>query len=114
MLGYVTMRGRVLGYNRRSKAYERLVRRIPTAYHTFVLGQQGESPASVEDDPQCLSVLKHYHSLMLLAQDARKPMFRLTPADGAMGSHLYAVRDAHRDFDRLARIIAERSEAATE
>jgi chromosome partitioning protein len=59
-----------------------------------------------------LGVLKHYRSLMSMAQDARKPIFRLTPADGAMGSHARAVRDAQRDFEKLAWVIVERSGVA--
>jgi len=46
---------------------------------------------------------------MPLAQEARKPMFHLKPADGAIGSHMRAVQDAYRDFEKLARIIAQRT-----
>ena len=63
---------------------------------------------AIENDPNCLALLKHYRSLMPLAQEAHKPMFHLKPADGAIGSHLSAVQDAYKDFKRLAEKIAAR------
>ncbi len=45
---------------------------------------------------------------MPLAQEARKPMFSLKPADGAIGGHAQAVQDYYRDFRELAREIAGR------
>ncbi|MGH9319809.1 MAG: ParA family protein, partial [Vicinamibacteria bacterium] len=59
-------------------------------------------------DPHCLAALKHYRSLMPLAQEARKPMFHLKAADGALGGHAAAVQDCYREFRALARSIAER------
>lgn len=53
---------------------------------------------------------RHYPGLMQLAQAARKPIFHLTAADGAIGSHAVAVRDSYEDFERLAREIARRCE----
>ena len=38
--------------------------------------------------------------------DARKPMFALRSADGAIGSHIEAVRACHDDFLRLAQKVA--------
>jgi chromosome partitioning protein len=45
--------------------------------------------------------------LMPLAQDARKPMFFLKPADGAIGGHVAAVRDCYDDFEALAKRIRQ-------
>jgi hypothetical protein len=45
---------------------------------------------------------------MPYAQDARKPMFELKSADGALGAHLTAVQRCREDFENLARKIAER------
>jgi chromosome partitioning protein len=44
-----------------------------------------------------------------MAQETRKPMFFLKPADGAMGAHTYAVQEAYRDFRRLAEEVARRA-----
>ena len=51
---------------------------------------------------------KHFRSLMPLAQEVRKPMFALKPADGAIGGHTRAVAECYRDFQALAREIARR------
>ena len=37
-----------------------------------------------------------------------EPMFHLRAADGALGGHIYAVRDCYADFERLARRIADK------
>ena len=60
------------------------------------------------DDPNCLATLKHYRSLMPMAQEARKPIFALTAADGAIGSHAAAVNQAYRDIEKLAAKILKR------
>jgi len=45
----------------------------------------------------------------VVAQEARKPIFRLKASDGAVGSHAKAALDARRDFETLARKIADAS-----
>lgn len=74
-------------------------------YHRSFLGTPlgSSTPAP---DPYHLGTVKKYRSLLPLAQDARKPMFLLKPADGAIGSHVEAVRDCYRDFKQLALRIA--------
>jgi hypothetical protein len=59
----------------------------------------------VDNDPYCLAALKNYRSLMPLAMEARKPMFHLKPADGAIGAHARAVQDCATDFRELTRRI---------
>lgn len=89
------------------KAYERWIQRIPSQYRTSVLGQKEVTrPPQAVSDPYCLAMLKHYWSLMPLAMEAHKPMFKLKPADGAIGAHVYAVQDCYRDFQTLAKKIA--------
>ena len=58
------------------------------------------------DDLNCLATLKHYRSLMPMAQEARKPIFHLKAADGALGGHIHAVKDCYRDYENLASAIA--------
>ncbi|HEY8020456.1 MAG TPA: ParA family protein, partial [Thermoanaerobaculia bacterium] len=81
--------------------------RIPEIYHHEILGEPVETPIP-DPDPQRLASLKHYRSLMPLAQDAHKPMFLLTAADGAIGGHSKAVSDCYVDFALLALEIANR------
>jgi len=88
--------------------FVRWIREIPAAYRGAVLGESLDQEVRVENDSHCLGILKHYRSLMPLAQEARKPMFFLKPADGAIGGHTAAVQDCYRDFRELARRIAER------
>lgn len=102
--GYVLQQHRVrLG--RAVSAYQRWMDRIPGIYRTDVLGQDGAAPA-LTDDPNCLAQLKHYRSLIPMAQDARKPVFALKPADGAFGGHQAAVQASRHDFAELARAVA--------
>jgi len=68
-----------------------------------------QSPGlNVASDEFCLAQLKDYRSLMPMAQEAKKPMFLLKPADGAIGGHQGAVREAYRDFEALAAAILQR------
>ncbi len=60
----------------------------------------------LENDPYCLATMKHYRSLVPMAQEHRKPLFMLTAADGAIGGHANAVTSAHNDFQRLAKKIS--------
>ena len=106
-IGYVVLQ-HALRLNRPVKAYERWMDRIPRAYRDSVDGEREEPCPPLEKDPLCLATLKHFRSLMPLAQEARKPMFALKPADGAIGGHVNAVRGCYRDFRALAREVARR------
>lgn len=107
--GYVVMQHAVR-LDRPVKAYDRWMARIPAVYCKAVLQADAVLSMSVHDDPHCLAAMRHYRSLMPLAQEARKPMFFLKPADGALGGHAAAVQDCYRDFRSLAQRIAERCE----
>lgn len=84
-----------------SGGHNRWVEGVASAYHHEILGEP-EGSRREEADPHCLSVLKPYRSLIPLAREARKPMFLLRPADGAIGSQAEAVRDCYREFEELA------------
>lgn len=109
--GYVVMQHAVR-LDRPVQAYSKWMKRIPGVYRDAVLQEEQAGTTSVETDPHCLATLKHYRSLMPLAQEARKPMFFLKPADGAIGGHAVAVQDCYRDFQALARRIAESCDIA--
>lgn len=108
-LGYVVLGGHGMGLDRVVKAYKRWIDKIPVDFHGAVLGET----APPEPDPYCLAQLKHYHSLLPLAQEARKPVFALKPADGAFGGHAQAVQRAYEDFRGLAISILDASKAST-
>jgi hypothetical protein len=105
-LGYV-LQQQAIRLDHPAKAFHRWTQRIPSEYAFSVLGQPGRD-LLVTDDPECLAVLKNYHSLVPLSQEARKPMFFLKPADGAVGGYAAAVNDAYLDYKRLASRIADR------
>ncbi len=93
-----------------TKIYNRAVREIPSIYEEFILNQSSENNISVDNDTNCLSLLKTYPSLMPIAQEAHKPMFHLKPADGILGSYSKAVSNVYRDFKNLAYKIAEKTQ----
>lgn len=107
-IGYVVMQHSVR-LDRPVKAYGKWMDRIPRTYHQYVLAEEAREALRVDDDRECLAALKDYRSLMPMAQEARKPMFHLKPADGAIGSHVQAVQSCYRDFRALAKAIAERT-----
>jgi len=91
------------------QAYSKWMDRIPSVYRQAVLGQAvSDHPPEPGKDSHCLALLKHYRSLMPMAMEARKPIFHLRPADGAIGAHANAVQDVYGDFSRLAAKVAER------
>ena len=107
-LGYVLMR-HGSGVNRQLMAHNSRLKRIPDVYRRDVLGDRAVR-TSLDPDPNCLAVLKNYHTLVPLARESRKPMFALRPADGALGAQQAAVRACYDDFHRLAVEIASRLE----
>ena len=110
-IGYVVQQHSVR-LSRPVKAFDRWVRRIPAEYRTSILGDAAPPPdLRTADDPNCLATLKHYRSLVPMGQEARKPIFHLTGADGAIGNHSLAVREAYSDFHTLASVILDRMAA---
>lgn len=105
--GYVVVQHPVR-LDRPVRSHEKWMKKIPSLYATSVLGQQESDLSSPTGDPNCLKVLRHYGSLIQMADEARKPIFNLTPADGAIGAHLQAVKSAGTDFNDLATKIYER------
>lgn len=107
-IGYVVLQ-HAERLSRPTKAYAAWAARIPQEYRKHVLGRDGDAAIPLDKDPHNLASIKHYRSLMPLAHEARKPIFHLKPADGAIGAHATSARDAYQDFLRLARRIADRA-----
>lgn len=105
-LGYIVQQHSVR-LSRPVKAYDKWIKRMPAVYHTAVL-KSSTNASTPSQDPACLSTLKHYRSLIPMGQEARKPIFHLTPADGAIGSHAQAVQEAYKDFKGLAEKLMEK------
>jgi len=100
-IGYVISRYNQFGGGA-AKAFDKWIARIPAAYSQSV-GESAQSNGSV-----AIASLKDFRSLSAMAQEARKPMFKLKPADGAIGGHQSAVSAAYSDYREIALKIAER------
>lgn len=105
-LGYVVLQFGIRD-SRPVSAYDKWARRIPSTFREKVLALAPDGVDTTPDDPNCLGLLKHYRSLMPMAMEARKPIFKLKPSDGAIGAHTYSVRDCGEDFRGLADRILE-------
>jgi len=92
-----------------SNAYRKWLERLPTEYANLIAAQRSEEGTALElAEPWELGLVKHYRSLMAMAHSARKPVFHLKAADGALGAHATAAQRAGGEFRALARKIAER------
>ena len=110
-LGYV-IRQHGMRLSRPIEARDRWVNLMPAEYSRSVLAEvPPPGPLGPEADAHRIATMKHYRSLIPLARDARKPMFALSAADGALGSHATAARDAFHDFRRLVMEILDREAA---
>jgi chromosome partitioning protein len=104
-IGYVLMQhAERLG--RPTKAYGKWQSRLPDAYRQSVLDLPAIADGGRDSDQ--IHRIKHYRSLMPMAMEARKPMFDLTSADGAIGAHQTNVQQCHEEFGKLCQRIAER------
>ncbi len=109
-LGYIVQQHGVR-LSRPVKAYDKWVNRMPKEYAENLLGQnEGPFPASPGEDGHCLATVRHYRSLVPMGQESRKPIFDLTPADGAIGSHAVSATEARRDFMALAQKITDKAD----
>ncbi len=110
-LGYVVSRFTTYDGGQ-ARSFGRWMARVPAAFHAEILGAEGPPPGAMETDPSFLAGMKDYHSLMAMAHEARKPVFLLKPADGAIGGHQGAVKKAYDDFRALAVEIMSRARLA--
>lgn len=103
-LGYVIMQP-TMRLDRPVKAYRRWLDRIPQVFATSVLDQPESEATSTSYE---IATLRNYQSLMPLAHDARKPMFDLRSADGALGSTQTLVLRCYQDFRSLSEKLLQR------
>lgn len=100
-LGYVVMQPSVR-LDRPARAYQVWVERIPQVYARAMNSSDDPDPAAE------LATIRNYRSLMPLAHEARKPMFDLRAADGAIGSTQRYVQVCFTEFRELARTVLSR------
>ena len=99
-IGYIVMQ-HVVNEGKPVTAYRKWADKIPASFKDFMIKETKTSFETLETDTYCLSLIKHYRSLMAMAQEARKPIFLLKPADGAIGAHFNAVKEVYKDFSKL-------------
>ncbi len=112
VVGYIIQQHGVR-LDRPVKAYDKWVNRMPAEYAKMLLDTADELPPSAatpSEDQHCLATIRHYRSLVPMAQEHRKPIFHLGPADGAIGGHSKAVTDAYDEYKKLAKDIAAAAE----
>lgn len=107
-IGYVVPEVSVY-LSRRSRGAETWLARIPFEYRRSILRVDTTAAPKVDEDPECLAILKHFHSLVPMSMEARKPIFMLNPADGAIGAHMTAVQGAYACYRVLAEKLLARS-----
>lgn len=86
-------------------AYLNWANRIPNVYSEYVTHANQSAEINIESDPNCLALLKHFRSLAPMSMEVHKPIFLLRPADGAIGAHVYAVKQAYEEFNQLTQRI---------
>lgn len=87
------------------QSYLRWANRIPQVFGEYVSKVQPAINCTIENDPYCIALLKHYRSLAPMSMEVHKPIFLLKPADGAIGAHLYAVKRSYEEFRELTEQI---------
>ena len=102
LLGYVVVQHAAKRAHEPAPAHQRWIERLAREFHEAVLG----AAPPVGADAACLGQVRHFRSLLPLSLEARKPVFDLKAADGAVGSHAAAVQDAVVAFEALTRAIA--------
>lgn len=89
-------------------SYLKWANRIPKIFAEYVLGEPNEKVNTVDDDTNCIGLLRHYRSLAPMSMESHKPIFLLKPADGAIGAHAYAVQKSYEEFKILTESILDR------
>ena len=69
-LGYVVMQHGIKE-KRPVQSYLKWANRIPQVFKQFVLKESASPETKIGDDQYCLALLKHYHSLIPMAMEAR-------------------------------------------
>jgi chromosome partitioning protein len=99
-LGYVAMQPS-MRLDRPVIAYQRWLSRIPQVYAEEIAEPETDNAGEI-------ATIRNFRSLMPLAHDARKPMFDLRAADGAIGSTSRYVQVCHREFRDLSNQVLTR------
>lgn len=110
-IGYIVQQ-HLARADRPVSGYARWAEQIPAVFHRDVLRSPASTPIpKLEEDPSCIAQVKHFSSLVPIAQAARKPMFDLKQADGIGGGQIQSVARCRQAFEALAQNVVTRLEA---
>ncbi|HEX5747185.1 MAG TPA: AAA family ATPase [Archangium sp.] len=113
-IGYIVQQ-HLARADRMPSGYAQWALQIPNWFHRFVLEEEPPpSSLTVEQDAQCIAFIKHFASLVPLAQQVRKPLFDLKQADGIGGGQIQAVARCRQQFTKLVDLLLERLEEVPE
>ncbi|MBI5363238.1 MAG: ParA family protein [Planctomycetes bacterium] len=96
--------------------YAAWAKQIPSTYRLAMEGADAlrsrrvDEVTDIDADPNCIGTIKHFASLVPIAQQARKPIFDLKQADGIGGGQALAVQQSRTLFEGLTRKLIERLE----
>ncbi|MCY2990101.1 MAG: ParA family protein [Planctomycetota bacterium] len=109
-LGYIVQQ-HLARSDRPMSGYRKWAEQVPSEFRHCVLDEASSVPPTLmDDDPYCIARLKHFASLVPIAQAARKPMFDLRQADGIAGGQLLSVKRCREEFERLVAGVTQRLE----
>lgn len=109
-LGYVNqqyVQKTIRGKQQAVKAYDRIMRQIPTIVEKELLDEAGI--ADLAD--LHLGSIPNLHSLVPLSQSNHTPIFNLKGRHGVVGAHFAKVREYHNTIDQIAQAFLKRVEA---
>lgn len=87
------------GEKRAVKAYDKIMRKVPRAIEENFVSHLQPDKRHVG---YALGSIPNLHSLIPMAQFARKPIFELKAKDGVVGAHFAKVQDSTKLFGRIA------------
>lgn len=90
------------GTKRAVRAYEAILQQIPAAMRDKVIAPINSD--KYDDVDYKLGSIPNFYSLIPMSQNAHKPIFSLTSADGVVGAHYQKVKD----YEQLMSAISSR------
>lgn len=107
VMGYVIQQ-HLARSDRPVEGYAEWIAEIPKVFDEYVMGGAAQAESGAAKPDAQLALLKHFASLVPIAQLARRPLFDLRASDGIGGGQLQAVARARNEFETLSRKILER------
>jgi len=106
--GYVSSQFNIYR-QKETKAWQAWTEKVPTKIKTEIVDKLKARDAKLviqlNGNEYHLGNMKNYHSLAPLSQTSKKPIFELTLADGAFGTHAQSVEKCRVEYEELAKKV---------